>query len=153
MTVKEIKAKLDELNIAYKPNNMSKAELEALLPAIPAAVTENGVPSEMTYDEDADVSAPPSAPIIPVIPRSYKLTVKFKGTDEEGDKTTLTYEGEGTSLVEALEKLAFPPRISALFKVSVTVGDKTFSRSFAPHKWNYIFENKDARELARLLGL
>lgn len=141
MTIKEIKARLDELNIAYKPNNMSKAELEALLP------------SKMNYDEDADVSVPSLAPIISVIPRSYKLTVKFKGVDEEGDKTTFTYEGEGKTLVEALEKLAFPPRISALFKVSVTVGDKTFSRSFAPHKWNYIFENKDARELARLLGL
>ena len=36
---------------------------------------------------------------------------------------------------------------------SVKKGDQSANRSFASHKWNYIYENKDAKELGRLLGI
>jgi len=142
MTVKEIKIKLDELGVAYT-QYMNKGELEALLPAVP--------PSDLVPPVTAPV-VPPSTQV-PLTPIVYKLSIKVKGIDEDGDKTVITYEGEGATLAEALEKLEFPPRLNMLIKVTATVGNKIAKRSFAPHKWNYILENKDAKELGRLLGI
>ena len=85
-------------------------------------------------------------------PASYHLIAKFKGVDEEQNKVWFPYESSGKTLAEALKKLEFPPRIAAQIRVSVRGGEKTTERSFAPHKWNYLYESKDAEELGRLMG-
>lgn len=62
---------------------------------------------------------------VPEIPESpkYKLSLTL------GDKT---YESEGTSVLEALEKIETPAKIFVKGFVKVTHGDKTTERMFFP---------------------
>ena len=156
MKVREIKEKLDELKITYKPQ-ASKGELEGLLSRIsnePSdVIKDHGSFDNTEYPLQVNAATLDMAESSTLLPVIYNLSAKFKAVDEEGNKIMSTHQSEGNSLAEALQKLEFPLRINALIKVSVKKGDQSANRSFASHKWNYIYENKDAKELGRLLGI
>ena len=73
------------------------------------------------------------------------ITAKFKAIDEEGNRMILPFDSEGSSIEDALTNMEFPKGINALVNVTLTRGDKTMTKAFAPHKARQTLEYKDVQ--------
>ena len=78
-------------------------------------------------------------------PKKLLLTLhaEYKFKDKDGDKVLMKFDGEGYSAKEVLESVEFPKGVNALVNVTVTKGDKEFTKALAPHRARAILEHKD----------
>lgn len=72
---------------------------------------------------------------------------RLKNMDGDVEKFKLTSEGE--TAADALAALEAPKGINFLVNVTVTKGDKTFTRAIAPHKARMILSDKNEYEFRK----
>lgn len=62
------------------------------------------------------------------------ILASFVARDIDGNKTVVSFNGEGKDAQEALNGIEFPKGINALVKITAKKGDKEIERAVAPHK-------------------